>query len=433
MIGVRPVPLEAERSRTVIVLELRSSYELKISDVIQNGQIQLFPYVEQKGLVFLQFRKNSVNLSAGPYIGLIPITPNIELEIKPRLPVANLACVIDAARSSLSGLTGVDRRYLAEITSSPSILEFLARNLLDAVGIIAASGLCKEFVRVLDKTGHPRGHIEMVSTLRACWSRGHRNLLCTSRFDQTADIVVNRIVKAALRLILTRRHVKSQTYPKLIASLNEAYLSFPASVSILRSGDIEACKAIIKNNTLPQNRSYYYRALDISLLILSSTGISIQRKGEDIALGSFIINFEELFEVYIRRILQDRSGSQFWVRDGNKEGRKALFDDRREPPAQPDIVVIERRTKHKLVAEVKYKDRPSREDINQSITYAVSYRTRRAVLIHQNRPGAPHGLQKIGTVNEIELNSYAYDLAAVDLDAEENSLANCIFALAESH
>jgi 5-methylcytosine-specific restriction enzyme subunit McrC len=179
-------------------------------------------------------------------------------------------------------------------------------------------------------------------------------------------------------------------------------------------------------------RFYYYKALEIALLVLAGRGVSLQNYGSDVVLGSFIINFEELFEAYVRNVLQSQCGSAFWVQDGNREAKKPLFDDCKEPPAQPDIVIIERASGQKTIAEVKYKDRPNRDDINQALTYALSYRTKKSVLIHQRRPSAKQGLQKIGLVNGIHLNSYAFDLAVTDIEREEREMAACLFDLAKA-
>jgi 5-methylcytosine-specific restriction enzyme subunit McrC len=186
---------------------------------------------------------------------------------------------------------------------------------------------------------------------------------------------------------------------------------------------------MVTEQSLPVARSYYYRPIEIALLILSNRAVALQEHGRDVLLETFIINFEELFEEYLRRVLQNRTESEFVVRDGNHEGKKPLFDDRRDPPAQPDMLVVWRPTNRKVIAEVKYKDKPDRSDINQAITYALSYGTDRAVLVHQCKPGSPGGLKTIGTINGIRIDAYAFDLGATDIDAEEKAFAECFFEL----
>jgi 5-methylcytosine-specific restriction enzyme subunit McrC len=206
----------------------------------------------------------------------------------------------------------------------------------------------------------------------------------------------------------------------------------PANVGGLRPSDYDACKAILRANGLPLNRSYYYRALDIALRILSNQGIALQEEGSDVLLETFIIDFDELFEEYVRSVLQQRADADpdghLFVKDGNREGKKPLFDDRPDPSAQPDIV-FGWRNGETIVAEVKYKERPLREDINQAVTYALSYRTNRAILVHQCVKQAQKGLRRIGIIQGIGIDAYGFDLAAADLHAEETAFTQCLFNL----
>jgi 5-methylcytosine-specific restriction enzyme subunit McrC len=308
------------------------------------------------------------------------------------------------------------------------VLEFLAANLVDSLRPIAANGLHKEYVRYTEMTSHPRGRIELAGTLRA-WARGQFHKVQGQRFEQSSDIAVNRLIKAALYFVLQRIRPGSQGGRDLIRRANTAYVELPAIIGNLRASDYEMSKSILRASGLPATRGYYYRALEIALLILSNRGVALQEYGNDVLLETFIINFEDLFEEYLRRVLQQRALGELTVKDGNREGKKPLFDDKNEPPAQPDIVLAWPPTGRTLIAEVKYKEKPDRSDINQTITYALSYDTTRALLVHQSKPGSPNGLYLIGTIHGIRIEGYAFDLGAADLDAEEAAFAKCLFDL----
>ena len=395
-----------------------------------DGKLEVFPFVEARGLLFLQFRKRELILSAGPYIGLIPLTPKFVVEVKPKLPVDNLARILDTARSSLSSLSGIDRHYLVERASSASVLEFVAGNLIAGIENIISFGLYKTYAQRSEITSQPRGRIDMAGTLRYCWSRGQMHQVHVHRFEQTPDIAVNRVLKAALEFILTSGHSWSGGKSAIVSLANILYRELPKTIGSLRNNDIVQCEKIIDEKSLPSMRSYYYRALDIAILILKNESISLQIRGDDIALDTFIVNFEDLFEMYLRRLLHARSEAKFSIRDGNREGRKPLFDDRKAPPAQPDIVIICNGTGKKVIAEVKYKEKPSRDDINQAITYALSYKTDTVVLVHQRKPSGPKGLQTIGLIGGIRLSSYGFDLSNTNLDEEEKIFSTAMFSLA---
>lgn len=413
----------AARQHNVIQIESRSSVELELTDLVADGRFAVFPHVEQKGLLFLQFKKDRVSLSAGAYIGLIPLTPTITIDVKPKLPVSSLSRVLDVAAGSLSTLTGFDRAYLDSAEASTSVLEFLCYNLVQSIEPILVNGLHKTYVPQGESSERPRGTIDMIDTVRQHWSRAQLNLIKSHRFDQTTNIPPNRVIKSALEVILQRLNDAGRASGQLARSANSAYLSLPSSIGPFEKGDDDRSRLLVLNKGLPEWRNYYYRALDLALFVLSERQVSIEKAGSDVVMNSFIVNFDDIFEAYIRRVLQSRCGANFWVKDGNKEGRKPLFDDRKEPPAQPDILLTEAATRNTLVAEVKYKDKPNRDDVNQAITYAVSYRSEVAVLIHQARPGQISGIQKIGTVNGIRLFAYGFDLGNSNLDTEEAVLA----------
>jgi 5-methylcytosine-specific restriction enzyme subunit McrC len=412
----------------VYSLESRKSLELDLADLVIDGQLQIFPHIEEKGLLFLSFRRKRLILSAGAFIGLIPLTPQISIDVRPKLPVSNLAKVLNAAGSSLSSIAGVDRLYLVNNAAESSVLDFLAANLLDSLQSISISGIHKEYVDQTEITGHPSGRIEIAGTMHA-WSRGQFHKVQARRFSQSSDIPVNRLVRGALHFVLQRIRPVSEGGTGLIGRLNAAYLEMPNMIGPLRAADYEECKTILRTRSLPSLRAYYYRPIEIALLILSNQGVALQEHGYDILLETFIVNFEDLFETYVRRILQQQATADLWVRNGNLEAKKSLFDDKRDPPAQPDIVLTWRPTNRKVIAEVKYKERPDRQDINQVITYALCYGTDCAMLIHQCKPGSPKGLMPIGTIRGIRVEAYGFDLGATDLDAEEKAFADCLFGL----
>lgn len=411
-------------SRRIVPLDSRSTTEIPITDLIIDGKLDIYPHVEEKGLLFLQFRRSMLTLAAGPYVGLIPLTPAITIDVRPKLPIGNFARVLDSARGSLTSITGVDRLYLAENLASNSVLEFLAANLLDALKPVQEHGLLKDYIRISEMTSSPRGRINPSGTMARAWSRGQKHRVEAQFFEQTSNTAINRILKSALRMLLARMKLSGKNGRQLVSLVNRAYYEMPSSIGEMGPADFEHAKSALVSRLLPDSRAYYSRALEIALLIISNRGISLQEHGIDVSLETFIVNFETMFEDYLLRVLEEKADpTAHRVRSGNASGKKPLFDDRKDPPAQPDIVITSLATGKKLIAEVKYKEKPTREDYNQAITYAVSYRSDRVILVHQNKPGAATGLRRIGTMNGIVLDSYAFDLSKADLGSEEDAFA----------
>jgi len=391
------------------------------------GHIEIFPQVELEGLLFLQFRRGRLIVTAGKFIGLIPLTPDISIDVKPKLPVSNLAHVLEVSRVSLKTLPQAQRLYDTAAASGTTVLGFLLGNLVDALTPIRSQGLLKDYVRQSDGSGAPRGHINMVASLQTYWSKGQRHRVSADRFEQTANIPPNRLIKHALEYALTVL-VRNGGEGELLKVANEAHGELPEQIGRYRAADYRICASLVQGQRLPISRAYYYRALEIALLILSRRAVSLDKQGTEVELQSFILDFEAVFERYLRRVLELRAPSHLDVRDGNQDGKRPLYDNRPQPTAEPDIV-LQSEGGAPLIAEVKYKDKAERNDINQAVTYAVCYRTKTVLVLHQMRANGHHGRYDIGVINGIRVDGYAFDLGAADLDAEEAIFAKSLFTM----
>ncbi|MET3781116.1 5-methylcytosine-specific restriction enzyme subunit McrC [Brevundimonas sp. 1080] len=395
---------------------------------VHGGELTVYPHVEEKALLSLQFRKGLVTLTAGRYVGFIPLSPRIAVDVRPKLPVSNLARVLDLAGTPIGALAGADRSYSREKLPSRSITLFLLANLTRAIQPLSEHGIWKSYVRVARRTSTPSGRINVSSTLKTCLSRGMRHHAVAERFLLTSDTPANRVIRAALTYLLSvsQRDEASLT---TLSNANRALNLLPEEIGSIQPGDIDIVVNTMRNQALPKNRLYYSKALDIATLVLQGRSIGLDRVGDDLIMETFIVDFEDIFEKYIRKVLHLASGPDLLVLDGNVEGKKPLFDDRNDPPAQPDIILSRPTTNESVVVEVKYKDKPDRSDINQAITYAVAYRCDRVVLAHQCKANGPRGLRRLGVVNGITVDAYAFDLGRQDLEAEEQAFAVTVLGM----
>jgi len=416
----------SEPEHLLVTVASRSAIELPLSAVLNNGSIDVYPQVESKRLLYLQFQGGRVSITAGKYIGLIPLTPTVSVEVTPKLPVSNLAHILDYARASL-GSVALDRLYELTDDQGATILEFLLSNLLNALREVRAHGYLKRYLR-RSETGLPRGRILVGQTIKSLWSRGEKHRVTTEAFEQTVDVPPNRLIKQALESAMaTLRRARPNS--QVLKRANAEYMEFPRAVSAFRSSDFTASREALRSRSLPQTRSYYYRPLEIATLILSRVAVTLERSGSEVQLETFILDFEDVFERYLRRALELNAPAAFTIKDGNEDGARPLYDDRTDPPAHPDIVV-EGPGDLPLIVDVKYKDKPDRADVNQVVTYAACYRSRSVVLVHQAKTAAQTGLKLRGTINGVRVYGYGFDLAAQDLLAEEVKLAAAMFDLA---
>jgi len=144
---------------------------------------------------------------------------------------------------------------------------------------------------------------------------------------------------------------------------------------------------------------------------------------------------DEVFERYVRNVLRDGFASirpDLRVLDGNREGKKLLFDAAPSEPAKPDIVIRAPDSSTPVVMDVKYRPasgKPDRADINQVITYAASYRASIAVVVQPRAENSPRNrLMQLGNIVNLGVFQYVMDLGA-DLDEEEAALIEAVAAL----
>lgn len=407
-----------QETTEVLTVESRSSVELALSKIIKDGEVGLLPYVETKGLLSVRFKRGQVTVTAGKFVGLIPLTREISINVRPKMPIGNWGRVLDRARASLQIVPDAHRLYLTTAQHSSSVLEFLLSNFLDALQPIQIGGRHKHYAQRKRVSSNPRGRMDLTGSMQECWSKGVQHTMSSSLYEQTTDTPYNRVIRAALiRLLNVVRH--GGTNRSLTAKANAAYNDLPLEIGEMKAGDFTATRLALSTKILPSSRSYYYRPLEIALLVLSGRTVALDKSGSDVILDTFIVDFEAIFEQYLRNTLIGQCPSGLTVRDGNNEGKKPLYDSKPEPTAEPDIVILGNNLDRRLVLEVKYKDKPNRDDINQAITYAVSYRLKRVILVHQAKSAAHSGFREIGTIDGIAVDAYGFHLGNEDLAAEE--------------
>jgi 5-methylcytosine-specific restriction endonuclease McrBC regulatory subunit McrC len=200
-------------------------------------------------------------------------------------------------------------------------------------------------------------------------------------------------------------------------------------------------KLVINPDLMPSIRSYYNAPLRIAKTIIENRGIELDRSGDDILLPSLVLRLEEVFEKYTREILREKMNflePTLRVLDGNLQGfsggAKLLFDPPSKEKANPDIVFkyeTEAGSMFPLIIDVKYKniERPDREDLNQIIGYACSYRAPNVVILHPKKKNSVAGLNLLGRIDKLHVYHYAFDLASENPEQEEEKLFSEILSL----
>jgi 5-methylcytosine-specific restriction enzyme subunit McrC len=414
--------------------------DLPLEQVLDaSGRLDLNPDIETGDYFAVSMRKGQLRLRAGGYIGVIPLNDRIVVHVRPRVPMSNLTRVVNLSGYPPTILTSM-RGYDTVDEWNESLLDVYAAQLIRHVEVLTLSGLLREYARREEVSSFPRGRVMLHQTIQRQYPRGIRHAAHVSWFERGADVAPNRCIKYAIWL-LAQRYIATKPVDRasrqLHRRLNALYAGL-ADVELDHRRTFMEDPVVTGARPLPTLRSYYRDALNVAIAIIRQRAVLIESAGGAIRLPSIVMNMDYVFEGYVRNVLRLQAATNARsevVFDGNEApGQKLLFNEKPSPYATPDIVVRATDQTTPLVLEVKNVpikgDLSDRSHINQAVTYAASYRTKRVVLVHPRRSSwQSPGMRLQGVVDEIEVYQYCYDLNADDLEAEEDAFGVAVLGL----
>jgi 5-methylcytosine-specific restriction enzyme subunit McrC len=394
----------------------REATSIPIQDVFRDGEIDILPQVQGREYFDVRFQGDKLRVTAGKYVGLIPLNERVYIDVEPKVPVANLMAILSAIGGELIELGAIEREYRTIPDLAAPVLEAVARAFVLALRKIEISGIRKRYQPTVQAGPTLKGRIDFGDSAQRFWSRGTRHQAVCSYFALNANLLENRLLRFALYVLLAQHRATGSLSRSVNALAHFDELLRLAGVSLER-----VAPATIPFSLGVGQAPEFARALRLARLIVSGEGVDMPIGGLDVALPSFVVNMESVFERYVRHVVE-RQFPDLKVLDGNLAGAKSLFDDRRMPLANPDVVVLHPSGEYGLVLEVKYKTAEHREDLNQVLAYALSYRIPRIVVVLPADGSATGGLSTIGEVSNIRVLRYRLNLAAADLQREELDL-----------
>lgn len=404
---------------TIYSAKEREPTTIPIVDVLRDGEIDIYLNVQRREYFDITFRGDRLTVTAGKYIGLIPLNERIFVQVEPKMPILNLVRILSAVGGDVVQLDVLEREYETSGTRPPAILEAIADAFAISLRQVEVDGLTKQYVRQADGGSSLKGQIQFAPSVQAHWSRGRRHVAICEFSELTSDTPENRLLRYACHLLLTH-HRLTGLPRKSVRSLAEFEEFFALSRIALERPEESSITADV-GGVSPA----YRRANRLAKAIISERGVELPGSGGDLSLPSFLINMETLFERYARHVLQVRLSS-FTVLDGNTDGKKPLFDDRRIPAATPDILIRDDSGSSVLVGEVKYKADDNRDDINQVLAYALAYRVSKVVLVLPADVSRPAGLGLVGKIGGVSVYRYRVNMATNDLETEEREFAETV-------
>lgn len=400
----------------------RETTSVPVKDLYIDGFLNVYEEVQSSGYFNFSLRGNRLSLTAGNYVGLIPLNDDIAIFVEPKIAKSNWLHLVERVNGTLKKIDRIRDYKITDHIETP-LLEFLIDAFVSQLFALEREGLLAQYIPRNEKTSFPRGRINFKNSIRDAWSRGYLTSISVDYYLFSKNTPHNRLIKYAIHLSM----IYASSLPQQPREVLEALDNFNCLFSQVPLDNsrryIPHIVDDLQSNSLPSFRKYYNAILRTALLIVENTGIDPHISEGTFTL-SFVVNMEEIFERYCQIVLKENAlllGDEIVVKN-QEEGRIPLFGrtglDKRK--AEPDIVISHQSSESKLILEVKYKSNPSRQDINQAVTYAVAYRTNLATLICFSDEYHSAGWEHLGQVGEqVDLWIYRISLDEEDMDNNE--------------
>jgi 5-methylcytosine-specific restriction enzyme subunit McrC len=419
----------------VIRTKEHHTFDVPAEKFLVDGRLQLYEETQKRGYFQIRASGDKLIFQAGGSIGLIPVNDRITIEVAPRTPIANLDRLLRIANADSLVIRRITRSY-GETSEELSLVDVLCDDLVEAISQIASEGRRKTYEKV-KHAGSPRsGRILVKDTLRATAAHPGRLTVVSTRFERTSKNAYNACLKRAVEQLAHVIRVASPRKGSLarLRQLNDAWrLVADADVADASYFAVEK----VRSDLAGLQSEWYRRALSIAVAVLQNRRPSAQEQAGTLTLSSVIYDLSVAFESYVRNVLAAAANDQ--VLDGNlspPQGAKTrLFSnpantELEKIPSTPDIVLTEP-GKPWCTIDVKYKPytaSPSRDDLNQVLTYSLGYDVENCMLIYPAAKGLSRMI-KLGEVGPKSVYCYGIDLLSDDLPAEEKAMVDAVFAL----
>jgi 5-methylcytosine-specific restriction enzyme subunit McrC len=394
--------------------------------------------------VAVELVKGRLFVRAKGYVGVLPLTERLTLNIVPRVDIRNnLARITTVANYLPMSLPDVLREYATEAGLAPSVVQPFAEGLERATREIQVLGLMKDYVRREEDSSYPRGRVLAGPTMQH-WGRGVHHRARSSWFQRTADIPVNQCLLYAVHSLsatntrlLRGRHA---TEARRVAQLLNNCASRLGGVSLVPRDEFRNDPYVSGRIRLPDLRAYYGPGLELARTIAAGQGVDALKTSGPLELGSLLVDLSDVFQHYVRNVINTAGQSRAWpaeVLDGNKSppvgALKPLLDG--GPfQAKPDVVIARAgEGAADVVVEVKYVPAdgpPSIDAVHQALAYGFSYGATNVVIAQPSATGSPPSFSALGSVGGVTLHHFVMDLAG-DLATEERRLADAVQGLAK--
>ena len=409
-------------TQTIIACEEHSEVAVTLSELLSDGELDIYPEIASKGYFLVSYRRGAITLRATRFVGLIPISDRVAIHVRPKAPIGNLLWFVWRSGLNLPALDGAVRSYLEapEEIDDPEALYVDA--FLSTLSRISTRGVLKRY-RSWETDLEWRGRLKVAQSIGRFYGKGIRYRHVFQPTELTVDNFENRCIKHTTIRIL--RHLSNdpsgQGQKLALAMKKHLELLFLVDESQLHSHQI-ARHALRFLHGIPCTHDHYVSAIWLAYLIATGKTVILDKVGPT-KFESIVLDVSAVFESYIRTLCEE-SQPLFAcdVQDGNRLPLN-LFTHGISAKVQPDIYFVHK-GKTIAIIDVKYKRNPSEQDRYQLLAFCEASSAKRAAFVCP-AIGSDEKRSHYGTTpGGIHIDLFRVDLATSDLSAEEDRFAS---------
>jgi len=308
-------------------------------------------------------------LTSKGYVGYIPLTQDIGINLQPKVSLDNLFRMLEYAYK-------LKFKFLEGVTNCESIKEFYERlaNIL-ALKIIdrARKGFYRAYISEDADLSYLRGRLNLAQIARTPWEI---KLPCHYE-EHTADIEENQILAWTLSRIIGSGICSG----RVLHNIREAYRSLRGAVS-LKPFTPKDCIELIYNRLNDDYRPIHA----LCRFFLEHSGPS-HKIGEHTMIP-FVINMERLYELFVAEWLKKNLPRDLSL----SIQEKVDIGERGKISFRIDLVINDVHTGDTIcVLDTKYKisEKPDTDDVAKVVAYAEMKGCKVAVLIYPKHLDMP--------------------------------------------
>jgi 5-methylcytosine-specific restriction enzyme subunit McrC len=400
---------------------------LPLNRLLRNGELRLNGSIQERGYLGAKIKGGHLVLTASRFIGLIPLTDDLSVRVRPKMPISNLSRMLVRSGTAPRAIEGFHRGYHPRFEGGVDAIRTYGPSLLNGVDGIIRRGLSKAYIP--PPAPMPwRGRMNVSDTVRRYAARG---IHYQHTFEQTV-LSVATLENIALRtaVLVVRDGLSDRAEDRPMLTRATTILSHLPGVPNWNCRIADLAHALSRRLAAP-GLSAYRPTLWTALLLLQSQLVDVETDGF-IRLDSLIVDVSKVFEGYLRRELSDRLRADGLRVSSGDTSSLPFFQDRAEERAKPDIIIWRERQIVGLI-EVKYKENIKETDRYQLTSFLDAADLKIGALVSPAIGGETSsywGTTKAGK----SLLRLKFDLSVPNLDVEADKFADNVRSmLAGSH